>query len=73
LEVHRYDLIVVPGTSIEVRLDGTPRARWTDEIANGPYNLIIGNQVASSNAASYHATGRPVLPSSFYISQVAAW
>lgn len=73
LMVHRYDMILTPGVSVEIRIDGTSTARFTEDIAPGPYNLIIGNQVASIKAATYHSTGSPALPSSFFISQVAAW
>lgn len=71
--VHRFDLIVVPGVSVETRLDGTRTGYWTTSPPQGPYNIIISNPVASAEASSYHETGTPTLPSSLFIERVAAW
>ena len=73
LAVHRYDIIVTPGVSVETRIDGTRIGYWTEPVPAGPYQVLIGNQVAAPSTSNWHAVGTPVPPAPMYVQAAAAW
>ena len=50
---HTYGMEYRPGQSIKMYLDGVLMNTWTSNIATGPYEIIMGVQMAH-NASGWH-------------------
>jgi hypothetical protein len=58
-----YGMKYIPGRSIRTYFNGTQVGSWSQNISTTPYEIVIWNSEASSNASGYHTTGVSPNPS----------
>jgi beta-glucanase (GH16 family) len=60
---HVYGMEYIPGVSVKTYLDGNLIAQFTQNIPTGAFTIVIGLQVAQSQASPWHTIYSPATPS----------